>query len=99
LEDDFTFCKVIYFLSRFDPFLPSKEIILEERKQHYKEKKDEILEKRQEYYKQNYQTKIAEQRKAKEKCECGMIVSHYGMKRHKGSTRHLKSMEAIQANA
>ena len=77
----------------------NKEIILEERKQHYKEKKDEILEKRQEYYKQNYQTKIAEQRKAKEKCECGMIVSHYGMKRHKGSTRHLKSMEVIQANA
>jgi prophage antirepressor-like protein len=77
----------------------NKEIILEERKQHYKEKKDEILEKRQEYYKKNYQTKIAEQRKAKEKCECGMIVSHYGMKRHKGSTRHAKSMEAIQANA
>ena len=51
---------------------------------------------KKDYYKENYETKIAEQRKVKETCECGMIVTHYSMTRHKKSSRHFKSMESIK---
>jgi len=71
----------------------NKEIILEERKEYYQENKENILEKRKEYYKENYKTKISEQRKKKETCECGMIITHYTMKRHKESTRHVNLMK------
>jgi prophage antirepressor-like protein len=73
----------------------NKDNILEERKEFYEENKDKILEERKEYYKENYKTKIASQRKKKETCECGMIVSHYCMKKHKGSLRHKKLMEKL----
>jgi prophage antirepressor-like protein len=71
----------------------NKESILEERKVFYQDNKQHILEERAKYYKENYKTKIAAQRKEKEKCECGMIITHYGMKRHKNTDRHKKLME------
>jgi len=77
----------------------NKEIILEERKEYYQENKEKILEKRKEYYEENYKTKIAEQRKKKETCECGMIVTHYRMKKHKESVRHAKCMEKLATKA
>ena len=72
-----------------------KEDILEERKEFYKENKEHILEERKEYYKENYKTKIAVQRQKKETCECGMIVSHYCMKKHQKSERHRVLMEKL----
>lgn len=79
--------------SSLEHYNENKQIILEERKEHYRENKDEILNKRKEYYEDNYKTKIAQQRQKKETCECGMVISHYHMKKHKESTRHIKLME------
>ena len=79
--------------SSLEHYNENKEIILEERKEHYRENKDEILNKRKEYYEDNYKTKIAQQRQKKETCECGMVISHYHMKKHKDSARHIKLME------
>jgi hypothetical protein len=75
----------------------NKESILEDRKGFYKDNKEHILEERKAYYQENYKTKIAAQRSKKETCECGMIVTHYSMKRHKSSDRHKKIMEKIQS--
>ena len=75
----------------------NKESILEDRKGFYQDNKEHILEERKAYYQENYKTKIATQRQKKEKCECGMIVSHYCMKKHKSSDRHKKIMEKIQS--
>ena len=74
----------------------NKEHILEERKDFYKDNKQHILEERAKYYKDNYKTKIALQRGKKETCECGMVVSHYSIKRHKGSVRHKTLMENLK---
>ena len=73
----------------------NKESILEQRKEFYQDNKEHILEERAKHYKENYKTKIATQRQKKETCECGMIVSHYCMKKHKSSDRHKKLMEKI----
>ena len=71
----------------------NREVILEERKEFYEENKEVILEERKDYYKKNYDTKIAPQREALELCECGMTISHYGMKKHKKSASHLRLIE------
>lgn len=71
----------------------NKEEVLEQRKEFYEKNKEHILNERKEYYKKNYETKIKAQRQAKETCECGIIVSHYGMKRHKKSKRHALLIE------
>lgn len=71
----------------------NKEYILEDRKEYYENNKDVILDERAKYYKDNYKTKIAVQRQKKEECECGMILSHYGMKRHKKTDRHKLLLE------
>ena len=73
----------------------NKESILEQRKEFYQDNKEHILEERAKHYKENYKTKIATQRQKKETCECGMIISHYSMKRHKGTDRHKKLMEKM----
>ena len=73
----------------------NKESILEERKIFYEDNKEHILEERKAYYQENYKTKIAAQRSKKETCECGMIISHYSMKRHKNTDRHKKLMEKL----
>lgn len=75
----------------------NKEHILEQRKDFYQDNKEHILEEREKYYKANYKTKISTQRQKKEECECGMIVTHYCMKKHKSSDRHKKIMEKIQS--
>jgi prophage antirepressor-like protein len=75
----------------------NKESILEDRKGFYQDNKEHILEERKAYYQENYKTKIVAQRSKKETCECGMIVTHYSMKRHKSSDRHKKIMEKIQS--
>lgn len=75
----------------------NKESILQERKAFYQDNKEHILEERKVHYQENYKTKIAAQRSKKETCECGMIVSHYCMKKHKSSDRHKKIMEKIQS--
>lgn len=77
----------------------NKEKILEDRKDYYENNKESILEERTEYYKDNYKTKIALKRQKKEKCECGIIISHYYMKKHKKSARHetlIKKLEKDQ---
>ncbi len=73
----------------------NKEKILEDRKEYYKDNKNCILEERKKYYDENYKTKISAQRKQKETCECGMVVTHYSMRRHKNSERHKKLMEKL----
>ena len=73
-----------------------KEDILEDRKEFYINNKEQILDERSKYYKDNYKTKIALQRSKKEDCECGMTISHYGMKRHKSSQRHKTLLEKLQ---
>ena len=75
----------------------NKEHILEQRKDFYQDNKDHILEERGKYYEENYKTKILTQRQKKETCECGMIVTHYCMKKHKSSDRHKKIMEKIKS--
>jgi hypothetical protein len=71
----------------------NKQDILEDRKEFYENNKEQILNERAKYYKENYKTKIAVQRQKKEQCECGMTISHYGMKRHKNSERHKVLLE------
>jgi catechol 2,3-dioxygenase-like lactoylglutathione lyase family enzyme len=70
----------------------NKDHILENAKEYYEENKEHILNERAKYYKDNYKTKIAVQRRKKETCECGMIVTKYSIKRHKLSMRHKKLM-------
>lgn len=72
----------------------NKENILEKRKEFYNYNKENILNERAKYYK----NKIALQRQKKETCECGMVISHYFMKRHKGSIRHKKLMIGLENN-
>jgi prophage antirepressor-like protein len=74
-----------------------KEDILEQRKEFYVDNKEQILKERADYYKENYETKIKVQRQKKESCECGMIVSHYCMKKHKQSARHIARMENVSS--
>ena len=74
----------------------NKEAILDTRKEFYQDNKDSILEERAIYYQENYETKIAVQRQKKETCECGMIISHYCMKKHKNSTRHIELMKKME---
>ena len=75
----------------------NKEKILVKRKESYIDKKDEILVKRKKYQDKNYKDKIAPQRSKKEKCECGMIISHYCIKKHRKSKRHIDLM-ALKIN-
>ena len=72
----------------------NKEHILEKSKEFYEENKEHILNERAKYYKDNYKTKIAVQRRKKETCECGMIVTQYSIKRHKLSMRHTNLMKS-----
>ena len=58
-----------------------KKDILKTRKKFYQYNQDVILEERAKYYKENYKTKISDQMKTKEKCECGITVIHYIMKK------------------
>jgi hypothetical protein len=74
----------------------NKEMILEDRKEHYENNKEIILEERKKYYDENYKTKIATQRQKKEKCECGMVVTHYCMKKHKNTERHRIQMSKLE---
>ena len=76
----------------------NKEHILEKSKEFYKDNKEQILNDRSKYYKENYKNKIAVQRSKKETCECGMVISHYSIKRHKGSMRHKKLMIDLLSN-
>ena len=71
----------------------NKEQILEDRKDFYNNNKEKILKERKEYYNENYKTKIAAQRQQKETCECGMVITHYYMKKHRNSSRHKILME------
>ena len=68
--------------------MTNKEKILEDRKKSYKDNKDSILEKRKKYHTENYKTKTKAQRSRKETCECGMVITHYCMKKHKKTARH-----------
>ena len=76
----------------------NKSFILDESKKRYEENKDEIKEVRKEYYEKNYKDKIAAQRQKKEKCECGLIVTHYQMNKHKKTEKHTILMEIKNNN-
>ena len=81
-----------------DYYSNNKSFILDESKKRYEENKDEIKEVRKEYYDKNYKDKIAAQRQKKEKCECGLIVSHYQMNNHKKTEKHIILMEIKNNN-
>ena len=51
-----------------------------------------------EYYDKNYKDKIFTQRSKKEKCECGLIVTHYRMNKHKKTKKHIILMEIKNNN-
>tara|TARA_R100001443_G_scaffold18608_1_gene29571 strand:- start:4928 stop:5164 length:237 start_codon:yes stop_codon:yes gene_type:complete len=59
---------------------------------YYLYNQEELLEKANEYYKNNKQQVLAQKAK-KEKCDCGCIVAHGGMTRHKNSAKHKERME------
>ena len=59
---------------------------------YYLDNKEELLEKANEYYKDNKQEVLAQKAK-KVKCDCGCVVAHGGMTRHKKSTKHKELME------
>ena len=80
----------------------NKEVIIKNAMEYYDENKEQefyndnkerILKERSDYYKENYKTKIAAQRQKKETCECGMVITHYYLKKHKKSSRHKLLME------
>ena len=79
-----------------DYYEEHKEDILNARKDFYQDNKDVILEERSKHYKENYTTKIAVQRQKKERCECGMTVTHYCIKNHKKTQRHADLMKKLQ---
>jgi prophage antirepressor-like protein len=81
-----------------DYYSNNKSFILDESKKRYEENKDEIKEVRKEYYDKNYKDKIAAQRQKKEKCECGLIVSHYQMNKHRKTEKHIILMEIKNNN-
>ena len=76
----------------------NKSFILEESKKRYDANKDGIKEVRKEYYDKNYKDKIIIQRSKKEKCECGLIVTHYRMNKHKKTKKHNILMEIKNNN-
>ena len=76
----------------------NKSFILDESKKRYEKNKDEIKEVRKEYYDKNYKDKIITQRSKKEKCECGLIVTHYRMNKHKKTKKHIILMEIKNNN-
>ena len=84
-----------YIQNVLNYYYDNKEIILEDRKAYYQKNKEDILEKRQEYYEENYKTKIAVKRSEKEKCECGMVICHAYMNRHKKTERHKTLMAKL----
>ena len=74
-------------------YYENREVILEERKDFYQNNKEVILEERKEYYEDNYATKIAPHREVLELCECGMTITHYGLKKHKTTDLHKRLFE------
>jgi len=76
----------------------NKSFILDESKKRYAENKDKIKDVRKEYYDKNYTEKIAAKRRKKEKCECGLIVTHYQMNKHKKTEKHIILMEIKNNN-
>ena len=76
----------------------NKSFILDESKKRYEKNKDEIKEVVKEYYDKNYKDKIFTQRSKKEKCECGLIVTHYRMNKHKKTKKHIILMEIKNNN-
>ena len=76
----------------------NKEEILDKRKDFYQNNKEIILDERHKYYEENYKTKIALQRQKREKCDCGMTISHYCMNKHKKSDRHKLLMSKKEEN-
>jgi prophage antirepressor-like protein len=87
----------VYIQNAMEYYEDRKEDILEQRKEFYVDNKEQILKERAEYYKENYETKIKVQRQKKETCQCGMIISHYCMKKHKQSARHIARMENVSS--
>lgn len=53
---------------------------------------------RKEYYDKNYKDKISTQRHKKEKCECGLTVTHYQMNKHKKTEKHTMLMNIKNNN-
>lgn len=84
--------------SASEHYYNNKEVILEERKEYYENNKEVILDERSKYYEENYESKIAPKRQALEVCECGMTVTHYGMKKHQKSKSHQRLMEQKENN-
>jgi len=81
-----------------DYYSNNKSFILDESKKRYEANKDEIKEVRKEYYDKNYKDKIITQRSKKEKCECGLTVTHYRMNKHKKTKKHIILMEIKNNN-
>jgi len=71
----------------------NKDKISAQRKEHYEQNKDKILAHNKEYFEQN-KDNISTQRNTKVTCECGSVVAHGNLSRHKKSKKHQAYLES-----
>jgi hypothetical protein len=90
-------------LNTLNPFVTeeeSKEHLKEYKKEYSKEYqsrpevKEHIKEHKKEYHHKN-KDKIKKRKTKKETCECGSIVNHSDIARHRKSQKHIKYMESL----
>ena len=74
-------------------FEQNKDKISEYQKEYFEQNKDKILEYRKEYREQN-KDNISTQRNTKVTCECGSVVAHGNLSRHKKSKKHQAYLES-----
>ena len=75
----------------------NKENIAKYNYEYYKANKENIDKYHYEYYKAN-KDKIRVQKSEKVKCECGSIISRYGLSTHRKSKKHQKLIEQNKDN-
>ena len=71
----------------------NKVKIAERDKKYREENKDKIIQVKNQYYEKN-KVKINQQRNVKVECECGCMVNHAGLARHRKTPKHLKLINA-----
>jgi hypothetical protein len=75
----------------------NKETIIENNKMYYETNKDERKKRSNEYYEKN-KDKIIEYRRSIFNCECGVTCAILSKTKHFKSKKHLRNLEAINAN-
>jgi len=71
----------------------NKDKILAQGKEYYEQNKDKLSVYKKEYYEQN-KDKILARQSTKVTCECGSVVSHGKLARHKKSKKHQAYLES-----